>query len=417
MIKQLTLKNWKSFQEATLYIDPLTILIGSNASGKSNTLDALLFLNRTSLGINLFQAISGDVNLTALRGGVEWICRKPEKRFTLSILAEGANDQQDLRYEFTVQVNGTKAEVFDETLTLMNHRARAENPIEKKLFYTKQEEANTPGIPTYFSTGTQGRGKRLDLNRTVSILSQMETLNLRKEVQESAKLLLRQLQCIFVFDPIPSHMRDFSSLSEKLQSDGANIAGVLAGLEQERKQEVEIVLTKYLKDLPEKDIRRIWAEPVGKFKTDAMLYCEEDWGSGKSYEIDARGMSDGTLRYLSIVTALLTRDEKSLLVIEEVDNGLHPSRARILIKMLQELAKARRIDVIVTTHNPALLDAAGASMLPFIVVAYRDAQSGLSRLTQLEDVDELPKLMAGGSLGRLSTEGRIESVLHKEAVQ
>jgi predicted ATPase len=202
-----------------------------------------------------------------------------------------------------------------------------------------------------------------------------------------------------------------------LQSDGANIAGVLAGLEVERKTEVESILARYLKELPEKDIKRIWAEPVGKFKTDAMLYCEEDWGEGKSHEVDARGMSDGTLRYLSIVTALLTRDAHSLLVIEEVDNGLHPSRAHILIQMLQELGKQRSIDVIVTTHNPALLDAAGASMVPFIVVAHRDLRTGLSKLTQLEDIEDLPKLMAGGSLGRLSTEGRIESVLHREAHQ
>ncbi|MEE4209881.1 MAG: AAA family ATPase [Parvularcula sp.] len=417
MIKELRLKDWKSFDEATLFIDPLTILIGSNASGKSNTLDALLFLNRTSQGIGLFPAISGDVNLSPLRGGTEWICRKPEKQFKLTAVVGGANDRQDLRYELTVQVNGTKAEVFEETLTSVSHRPRAEQPIERNLFYTRQEETNTPGIPTYFLTGTQGRGKRLDLNRSVTILSQIETLNLRKEVLDAARIVLGQLQCMFVYDPIPSHMRDFSSLSEKLQSDGANIAGVLAGLEVERKTEVESILARYLKELPEKDIKRIWAEPVGKFKTDAMLYCEEDWGEGKSHEVDARGMSDGTLRYLSIVTALLTRDAHSLLVIEEVDNGLHPSRAHILIQMLQELGKQRSIDVIVTTHNPALLDAAGASMVPFIVVAHRDLRTGLSKLTQLEDIEDLPKLMAGGSLGRLSTEGRIESVLHREAHQ
>lgn len=417
MIKELRLKDWKSFQEATLFIDPLTILIGSNASGKSNTLDALLFLNRTSQGIGLFQAISGDVNLTPLRGGTEWICRKPENRFTLVIIAGGVNERQDLRYELTVQVNGTKAEVFEETLSLINHRPRAKTPGEKKLFYTKQEEANTPGIPSYFSTGTQGYGKKMDLNRSVSILSQVEALNLRKEVQEAARLLLRELHCIFVYDPIPSHMRDFTPLSEKLQSDGANIAGVLAGLEEARRTEVEDILARYLKDLPERDIKRIWSEPVGKFKTDAMLYCEEDWSLGKTHEVDARGMSDGTLRYLSIVTALLTREENSLLVIEEVDNGLHPSRAHILIKMLQELGRERKIDVIVTTHNPALLDAAGVSMVPFIVVAHRDSHSGLSKLTQLEDIDELPKLMAGGSLGRLSSEGRIETALQKEVSQ
>jgi len=35
MIKELKLKNWKSFEDGTLYIDPLTILIGTNASEKS----------------------------------------------------------------------------------------------------------------------------------------------------------------------------------------------------------------------------------------------------------------------------------------------------------------------------------------------------------------------------------------------
>lgn len=417
MIKELRLSNWKSFEEAILFIDPLTILIGSNASGKSNTLDALLFLNRTSLGINIYQSIIGDVNLTPLRGGAEWICRKPEKRFTLVIVTGGASEQQDLRYELTVQVNGTKAEVFEETLIAINHRLRAGTPIEKKLFYTKQEEASTPGIPTYFYTGTQGRGKRLDLNRSVSILSQVEALNLRKEVIDAARILLGQLQGIFVFDPIPSHMRDFTALSDKLQSDGANMAGVLAGLEDGRKTKVEAALAKHLKDLPEKDIKRIWAEPVGKFKTDAMLYCEEEWGVGQTHEVDARGMSDGTLRYLSIVTALLTQKQNSLLVVEEVDNGLHPSRAQILVKMLQELGKARSIDVIITTHNPALLDAAGPAMVPFIVVAHRAPKTGLSKLTQLEDIQELPKLMAGGTLGRLSTEGRIESVLKRKAFE
>jgi predicted ATPase len=144
-----------------------------------------------------------------------------------------------------------------------------------------------------------------------------------------------------------------------------------------------------------------------------MLYCEEGWEGAASHEIDARGMSDGTLRYLAIVTAMLIRPPGSLLVIEDVDNGLHPSRAGLLIEMLRTLGKERGIDVIVTTHNPALLDAAGVRMLPFITVAHRDSVTGASRLTQLEDIKQLPKLMAGGALGQLATAGRIESAIEQ----
>jgi hypothetical protein len=83
--------------------------------------------------------------------------------------------------------------------------------------------------------------------------------------------------------------------------------------------------------------------------------------------------------------------------------------------MLKTLGKKRQIDIVVTTHNPALLDAAGNTMVPFITVVHRDDKSGASILTPLEEIEQLPKLMAGGSLGRLSTEGRIETALKMEA--
>jgi len=81
----------------------LTILIGTNASGKSNLLDAFLFLNRVSGGVGIFQAINGDVNLPLLRGGMEWICRKPETRFSLEILVDGAKASQEYRPIFPLE--------------------------------------------------------------------------------------------------------------------------------------------------------------------------------------------------------------------------------------------------------------------------------------------------------------------------
>jgi predicted ATPase len=412
VIKELRLIDWKSFSDSTLYIDPLTIIIGANASGKSNTLDALLFLKRIASGVGIFQAINGDVNLPSIRGGTEWVCRKPASQFTIEVLIEENN--LEYKYRLSVQVNDTKAEVFQEEFTQLVPPQK-KTLKEKALYVTKQEEANVPGISTYFYTAKKGSRRRFDLNRSHAILCQIETMNLRKEIKEGAKALLSDLQQIFVFDPIPSHMRGYVSFSDTLKADGSNIAGVLAGLAEPRKSEVEQTLTNYLKALPEKDIIRVWTEPVGKFNTDAMFYCEEGWDNdGQPQIVDARGMSDGTLRYLAIVTAMLTQNPGSLLVIEEVDNGLHPSRAHVLIEMLKKIGKERSIDVIITTHNPAMLDAAGAKMVPFITVAHRDAKTGVSKLTQLEDIQQLPKLMAFGSLGRLTTEGRIESALKKE---
>ncbi len=419
MITELKLKNWKSFRDATLYIDPVTILIGTNASGKSNTLDALLFLQRVASGVGIYPSIQGDVNLLPIRGGVEWVCCKPTREFSMVITLNTEDKDIEYRYVLSVLVNGVKAEVSGEELTLLKYGPRSQTPREIRLYYTQPQESAAPGIPSYFSTGTKGPGKRIDVSRSHIVLVQAESFSLRKEVQEGIKEVLSQLQKIFVFDPVPSHMRNYVPFSETLQPDGSNIAGVLAALDPLRKDEVENTLTHYLKKLPERDIQRIWTEPVGKFQNDAMLYCQENWSSEidlfstEPHIVDARGMSDGTLRFLAIVTALLTRQSGSLLVIEEVDNGLHPSRAHILIEMLKSLGHDRGIDVIVTTHNPALLDAAGVSMVPFIIVVHRDSHTGNSLLTQLEDIGQLPKLMAGGTLGQLSTEGRIEAAVNQ----
>ncbi|MFM5296374.1 AAA family ATPase [Aeromonas veronii] len=413
MIKQINLTNWKSYEKSSLYIDPLTILIGTNASGKSNVLDALVFLQRATSGLSLHQSIFGDMNISPLRGGAEWICRRGTEEFSIEVIFGSENQFIDYKYSLTVRVHETvRAEVSQEELLIQRYGPRSTTAKEKRLFYTQQQDvAGTPSIPAYFASGTNGPGKRLDLNRSFTIINQAESLLIRKEIQDAVRLVINQLQKIFVFDPIPSHMRGYTPFSDKLQSDGSNIAGVLAALEIDEKQLVEQILTDYLRKLPERDIAKVWAESVGRFKTDAMIYCSETWHDGNEETVDARGMSDGTLRYLAIVTAMLTRAEGSLLVIEEIDNGLHPSRAKILINMLRDLGRDRGIDVIVTTHNPALLDAAGNKMVPFITVAHRDLETGFSVLTPLEDIEKLDYLMARGSLGRLSTEGAIEKAL------
>ena len=100
MLKQINLKNWKSFKEATLYIDPITILIGTNSSGKSNIIDALDFLSRIPEAKSLESALIGDSHTPGIRGGLEWVVRKPETQFTLEAVISGEYKQEDEKVEF-----------------------------------------------------------------------------------------------------------------------------------------------------------------------------------------------------------------------------------------------------------------------------------------------------------------------------
>jgi predicted ATPase len=411
MITELQLENWKSYEKASLHIDPLSVLVGTNASGKSNALDALLLLNRIALGAMLTSALKGEGTQSPVRGGVEWAARKPGSIFTLGVVCR-ADELTDYEYRLEGRITENRCDLHSEQLTRTKYRPgrdglRKSQAGQIKLLRTDPCPEDSPTIIARLYNEKQGTPRQL--SRANAVLFQLVGQKLRQEIQDGVSEVISSLRDIFILDPIPSHMRRFSPLSDKLETDAWNIAGVLAALPTEKQAEIEAVLTKYASQLPERDIRRVYAETVGKFNTDAMLYCEEHWlDQGPPPTVDARGMSDGSLRFLAILTALLTRPKASLLVIEEVDNGLHPSRARLLLDMLKTVGTQRGVDVLVTTHNPALLDAMGTEMVPFITVANRDPATGYSVLTLLEDIAQLPKLLAQGPIGRLSSQGLIE---------
>lgn len=417
MITSLQLENWKSFERAILYIDSLTVMIGTNASGKSNALDALSFLNRIATGTMLTAALQGDTGLSPLRGGTEWAARKPGNLFSLSATIK-TEEATDYVYHVECCVSDNRCDLEAEHLTRIKYRLGKHNTRKSeagKIMLIRTDKC-TEGSPTIIARlYNEKQGTPRQISRTHAVLFQLVGQKLRQEIQDGISAVVGALRDIFILDPISSHMRGYSPLSEKMEPDARNIAGVIAALPKEKQMEIEDVLTKYASQLPERDIRRVYAETVGKFKTDAMLYCEEHWRDDiEPPTVDARGMSDGTLRFLAILTSLLTRPKSSLLVVEEVDNGLHPSRAQLLLEVLQKVGEQRGVDVLVTTHNPALLDAMGSKMVPFITVAHRDPVSGSSVLTLLEEIPQLPKLLAQGKIGRLSSEGLIEKTLKEQ---
>jgi predicted ATPase len=411
MIVELRLENWKSYENASLYIDALSVLVGTNASGKSNALDALLFLNRIASGSMLTSALKGDGTLAPMRGGVEWAARQPGSVFALGVVCR-ADEQTDYEYRIEGEISENRCDLYSEQLTRIRYRMGKNGARKSQAGIIKllRTDSCVEGAPTIIARlYNEKQGSPRQLSRTHAVLFQLVGQKLRREIQDGVSEVISALREIFILDPIPSHMRRFSPLSDRLESDAWNVAGVVAALPKEKQVEIEEVLTRYARQLPERDIRRVYAETVGKFNSDAMLYCEEHWlDSGPPPTVDARGMSDGTLRFIAILTALLTRPRASLLVIEEVDNGLHPSRARLLLDMLKSVGSQRGVDILVTTHNPALLDAMGTEMVPFITVANRDPATGYSVLTLLEDIAQLPKLLAQGPIGRLSSQGLIE---------
>jgi predicted ATPase len=410
MLRKLTLHNWKSFRESSLNIDQLTILIGTNASGKSNPLDALEFLNRIASATDISTALSGDASTEQIRGGIDWAAYGQEDSFSISVLIGTDDERTDYEYEIAITLEGGAAELSGEQLTRIKYQGK--NPRRLRLFWTDQPQGESPGIIARVYNTKAGTKK--PLRRNLSILSQLEVdPDIPDVITEGIVVVLGNLRRIFILDPKPSSMRSFSRSNEELKKDGSNIAGVLMALPEEMRTGVEDQITRLASKIPEKDIKRVWAEHVGRHKTDAMLYCLKEWAEKGEFEVDARGMSDGTLRFIAVFGALLLRPEKSTVVIEEIDIGLHPSRALLLLNAVSEIAQDRGIDILITTHNVALLDSLPPSLIRSISVATRSDKNGSSQIISLDDVPLLSRVMAEGEVGTLFRRGQLKTSIKK----
>lgn len=415
MLKQLILENWKSFAYAELPLSPFTVIIGTNASGKSNLVEAFVLLKRLVSGNTITASLAGDKTLVPIRGGIDWAALKPEKEFILKAIVDGEGNQVDYLYRLNVDTK-PDAEILEEKIIYREYqRDKTKVVFERDIITGYLDSHDYKDIILKISTLYKNARWTLP-NQQKSILNYFQNTYILDNLNE-VNLIIHSLDRIFVLNPVPERMRGYSPISKTLDGDAANIAGVIAGLSSRSRDDVEYTLCEYAKGLPAGNIIKVWAERIGRLGGDAMLYCEEEWTNGQIQEIDARSMSDGTLRFLAIMTALLTIPRHSHLIIEDVDNGLHPSRAELLARMLLELGKKRDINILVTTHNPALLDAFGTDIVPSVVVVHRDVNTGESKLTRLKDIENLPKLMVSGALGQLTTEGAIETSLASNKIQ
>ncbi len=411
MLTAITLKNFKSYKEAKLPLSSLTVLIGANASGKSNAIEGVRLLSWLAHGQKLsaiqYAVQKGD---RVVRGRISDLPYR--QTASLGLGCESSLDEWN-RLDMTIARRNDEFHISHETLTHL----LANVPL-----YTldQQSRGHNTDVGVAYNNFRQGPKPHVTCNDQAAIFTQLTSpatfsgnQTSSELIPEITKMYERWLSDIFFLDPFPARMREYSFPSEKrLQGDGENLSGVLFNLwggdskvveEPYAGQRKDILA--FIQSLPEQDISGLdfLKEPRGG----KMLQLTETFGE-KSQAYDASLLSDGTLRVLAIAAAMLSAKEGSLVVIEEIDNGVHPSRAKHLLAKIREIAERRKLRVLLSTHNPALLDALPDQAIPDVVYCYRDPKDGSSRLVRLEDIPDYPELIAQGALGYLSTSGVLE---------
>jgi AAA15 family ATPase/GTPase len=413
MIQSFTIENFKSYKKAELKLAPLTVMVGANASGKSNALEAIRFLSWMAQGQKL-SALQFEINQNnaAIRGQLWNIFYRGEKNFTVGCTMKDTAFAHawDLEVSFDLR-NMKELHISKELMKLDTAEILYET--------TRPTENLATDISVAWNNFARGGKKpQVVCSDQLAIFTQMSAEgkvnpNYKKSknmISFHTKYTEAMLSRILFFDPSPQAMRGYSFISESaLQDNGSNISAVLYNLVNQKLDPIlsqegsqkEAILD-FIKSLPEQDISDIGflEGPRGE----VMVTLTETFGS-VNRRMDAGVLSDGTLRVLAIAAALLSAEENSIVIIEEIDNGVHPSRAKLLLNQINKIALERRLRIVLSTHNPALMDALPSDVIPNVVFCYRDREDGSSRLVSLKDVPDYPELIAQGSLGDLVTEG------------
>ncbi len=399
------IKDFKSYRGATLHLSPLTLLVGANASGKSNAIEAIRILAWLARGRRL-DAITTSVQESdaGVRGRVQDLLYDKADRFETGCMV-GNMDGWD-RLRLCIGVADEALRIVDETI----ERSDGKFPLYRVadsaigLSHDLRVEYNN------FARG--GKKPKVVCSDQFAVFTRLESSARFEAGHKKAQVTIpritgryRELLASTLFlDPRPSEMRDYSFKTEcRLKDNGSNLSAVVYGLCQDAA--IKQRLISFIASLPEQDIQEI--EFIETPRNEVMLKLVESFG-GRAHAVEAPLLSDGTLRVLSIAAALLSAPTGALVVIEEIDNGVHPSRAKSLLQGIQEIAAERGLAVLLTSHNPAMLDALPIEAIPQVLFCYRDPDEGDSRLVRLQDLPDFPELIAQGPLGHLMTAGMLE---------
>lgn len=406
MLKFLEIEGFKSFgspnQKITLA--PLTFVVGPNASGKTNLLNCLRFLQL---------AVMQDVEfaISQFDGIAEVRCKVQRKRIEPKLLrihvsmddkaefplrsSPGSTSTplhgqtQDISgFEYSLAVDLRRS---DDNPVIVGEELRCEVPTgsgrksyrlhrdEHKVFI---DDPTAPRAESEFDV-PPSEHKRPAISAVFSLPASL----FRKRIQD------------WSFYNISPHVarQSFREVPEtKLGWSGENLSVILHRLKAKNgKGGLDQIGSRLRGAVP--GFESVDAVPTAYEARWALSVKEE-----KAGVISPSGISDGTVRLLALmVAASLGMQSESVIAIEEPENGVHPHLSGHLVEILRETST--RTQVIATTHNPAFLD----HLQPNEILLCAK-QRGLTRVRHASDASELESFRKHFTLGELWVQGKLD---------
>ena len=364
LMKLSTLRadRYRSLRSQEIHLDDFNLFIGANASGKSTVLDALRFLSEAVRT----RDFEGPV---FARGGLLNLAWKGEAAQQIGLTALLNDEGKIFEWSLRLGRKGHEFQVDQECVRELGSGA----PVQL---------LDAAGGEGWWWSGEQGQVK----------LKQAPTACALAAAAADASFPARGVAEFIgrwgFFDPSPFLLRrDWAGLdSGRFDHYGRNLGGTLYALSRSSPERLKTIVetTRAIVGLPST------VEP--RESEDRFYFVQRE--PGLQYPVHQMGVSSGTLRMLALMTALHAEPGANLIGIEEPENYVHPTALSAFLEHLRDVQQ--RIQFMLTTHSPLLLDLLGAPEA--VRVVRRDSQEGTT-VVQQEDPEGVRRALEASGFG------------------
>lgn len=387
-ITGLRIRHYKSLSDVYMSnLDPVTLLVGTNATGKSNLMDALRFL-RDAAGHSLDHAVSS-------RGGIEIIRQySPTRPYHILIRVEFAGDSRRSAakhgyYEMTIGSTGGG-----------NYRVEKEEAMwyqVRRSYDADDEEADgDSGLITRSFTRYADGTVLLDLKQSVEVpIDELCVTQLFEAFELRSILSAPRFSAIY-----PNTLRSPTrpDTDRRLKETGENWASVLKAMRQSQRgrQSFDSIIEQMRVVMP--NLREVRVKGVGGYLVPQFVVKESD--TAKEHSFDPIQLSDGTLRIFGMLMGLYQVPPVEFLALEEPEQTIHPAILAMLADAFHEVSQ--RTQLMATTHSPHLIDYFAPEQIRVVTMTGGETQVTTVRHSQIESIKEkltsLEELLSQGNL-------------------
>ena len=409
MITRLELTGFKSFQHSVLGLGPLTVLVGANASGKSNIRDAFRFLHGIARGYGLAEIFGGKwadgagyQQWVGLRGGKREVTFRELASFSLTVEADG--------FTYCISVlpgaNGKSPCVKEESLYGPHGMVFDSDPTTDTLGQSPNGNLLRVRLPR--GGDHRKSGAIAEYSAGQPLLTQllsftMTNARILEQVLAGISQFLSTISSMQFLDLSPDAMRKPSTPGQSVLSDrGDNLSSVLQqiALDEQKKR----VLLHWIEALTPMDVADLDFEPDAAGNILLMLVEQGGW------KTSAYSASDGTLRFLGMLAALLGPKPAKFYFVEELENGIHPTRQYLLLDLLERVTAEKQVQLVATTHSPQLLTFLKPESRQNVSLLYRPANQTGANIRRIMELPDVGRVLESDTLGTLHSTGWLEDI-------